>query len=53
MVRFLHYCAVLGSPLADVRCSTGAVYYVAKDESSDFTYTNSAGNAIIKVDNET
>lgn len=38
---------------ADARRSPGAVYYVAQGESSDFAYTNSAGNAIIKVDNET
>ncbi|ORY91749.1 concanavalin A-like lectin/glucanase domain-containing protein [Leucosporidium creatinivorum] len=33
--------------------TNGAVYYVAESESSDVAYTNSAGNVIIKVDNET
>jgi hypothetical protein len=46
--------ALLRSPRQLTLCSAaGAVYYVAKGESSDFAYTNSAGNAIIKVDNET
>ena len=34
-------------------CRTGAVNYVSKTDSANLTFLNSAGNAIVKLDNTT